>query len=641
MVHHALFAMTDLIAQQQESTAGLGDKVSLLCVSLGLPCYIFRRLLPSGLGATLFGGGVSFAVGWSAFHSDWQIADPVLRVALAIAAMSPFWLILALISRRTNSDAGAETPDGTRPALVSWALINGTAAAAAIFFTLIQATWPRLVAPGIQFEPLTRDGLPIFAALLAGVMIWRFGVRHPNQPATLLTLAALAVWWSSLLIPSATLADEIDARHRLPLQPGWWTWTFQLQAGFAIILCAAAAIQDVIYRRRRKRAWPDRLDDLLLPYSRWPGYTQVEAIIAGMVLILGVYQLIRAGGREWALPVTSAAFCIVTGAACLYMTYRRWSANTAGLGMSLISLAVVTIACAIASPFSPHDEFSEYADRMPVLFNAILFALLIMAWLWGWLAGVWDQQLHEGIPWTTTGRLIPYAKRTAFLLSAIALLVAYQMTLWPERAPSAGDDDGPYRLVLGTLAILLLGVQSAKTGRRRNSPAVATIAVAFGIAAILFVFLRLPASDMRGWILQNDPLVLAVAAIPVLLIAERLTKTPWRAFSAPLWFLALLFMPFRVLWELRPPMIQQPEPWVPAAALATLAVVYFIAGGREHRRALLLLGAVLLIAAGGDAYRTYRQQYRVTGVHHPGSPAVAPAQSCDIKTTPVRDGGRA
>jgi hypothetical protein len=284
------------------------------------------------------------------------------------------------------------------------------------------------------------------------------------------------------------------------------------------------------------------------------------------------------------------------------MTYRRWSGNTAGLGSALVTLAIVAMASAIAAPFYSASPWAEYVSRVPVLLNALLFPLWVAIGLWNWLSRLWDQQLLNGVPWTTAGRMIPIVRRTAFLLAAIAVLIAFQMALWPTRPIAVVPDNTTWRWICGIGAIALLLLQSIREARRRDSSAMATIAMAFFIAAAVFVFVRLHPSHQRGWLIQYDCVVLSAVALPILLAAELLQKSSWRAFSTPLWFLALLILPLRAMLELLSP-VRLPAEWVRPTTLAILAVVYGLAGRREHRRAFLVLGAVVLLAAVLELFR--------------------------------------
>jgi hypothetical protein len=251
-------------------------------------------------------------------------------------------------------------------------------------------------------------------------------IARLQQPALLLLLAAMAVWWSSLRVdPLAGLAPHAGTGAGV-FALRWWSWIFQLQLGLTAVLIVAAVLQDIRYRSRRRRAWPDRLDDLMELYSRWPFFIRMEAIIAAVVLVLGVYQIIQFAPPGWPLSIAGGLVCAAAGAVCVFMTYRRWSANTAGLGLSLLSLSAVFVSCAVTAVTVAPRDATEYAERIPTLFNAVLFALALMIAWWRWLANVWQQQLLGDIPWTTAGRMIPYNRHFRFFFQR----------LWPCCWPS-------------------------------------------------------------------------------------------------------------------------------------------------------------------------------------------------------------
>jgi hypothetical protein len=132
------------------------------------------------------------------------------------------------------------------------------------------------------------------------------------------------------------------------------------------------------------------------------------------------------------------------------------------------------------------------------LFNAMLLALAIMFVFWRWLAAVWDQQLLDGAAWTTAGRLIPYAKRAAYILAALAMLLAFQMALWPWMVPASADDNTAGRLASGLIALLLPAVVVGRSAIGSPSSSRAGLALLFVVAAGVFVFIRLPAGAFRG-----------------------------------------------------------------------------------------------------------------------------------------------
>lgn len=569
------------------------DRVVLGCVVLGIIAQIFQKRLPVGLGPSLFVAGVTLG-GALIVHDRFGGAQPAMYLALMFASVvcllcSGMGAATAL-GERSRRGAARHPPSDV---FFIWSLLAGFTAAGLIAYYLAVQTGQRLFSltreRGLAVPP---SGFLALAALLVAVLVWRLSQRRPHQPTMLLVIGALAAWWGAMLFPSVRGGRaETDWVAWLP---PWWSWVFQLMVGLAALIIVAAVIQDHRYRRRIASAWPDRLDELVEPYSRWPGYIQTEAMIAAALLIMGVYQLVRREAPSAAVFSGAAVVSLLAGYACLFMTYRRWSANTAGLGMALLTAAIVHGAAAITAKLLPDSLSAQYARRMPVLYNAILMALAVMAACWRWLAGVWDQQLLNGIAWTTTGRMIPYARRTAFFIMAIAALIAFQMAIWPQRIAEV-DDQSAGRIACGLGVLLLCALIAALAARQGGSLALAAMSLVFIVAAALFVFVRLPASSFRGWLVQYDPIVYSVVALPVLGLAELAPATRWRAFAVPMWFLALLLLPAAALAQLLGAPL--PEGWVKPLTLAILGAVYGIAGLREHRRAFLVLAGVLIVAS--------------------------------------------
>lgn len=581
------------------------DAPACAVILAGVLCQIFHKRLPQGLGTSLFVFTITLGLGMAVFGRDWPARDPLTLTAILGGALAALWAFFGKIATYgSQANAGQEIA-GSAEAFFSWSLVSGIATSVIITYVWLYAVGLRLLDPDhAADQQLDATGLFTIAAMLCAALLWTTAGKNPQQPALLLALAALLVAWSSLMIPMPSLGYTIPRQMRSSLQPSWWTWTFQLQIGLSLLLLFAALLQDTRYRHRRKNAWPDKLDDLIAPYSQWPVYPETEAVIASIVLLLGVYQIVRAGPTGWELRTANGVACLIAAVTCLYMAYRRWSGNTAELGIALLTTAVVSWGCSLSSAFEQSADI-EYADRIPILFNAILFSLWLLMGLWSWLAGFWKQQLNDGRAWTTTGRMIPYADRTAFMLIAIGALIAFQMALWPAQGMSTHADDSLARILCGAIAIALLALGALRRARRRNSTPVATLSVAIFVAMFIFVFLRLPVSPLRGWLIQYNGVVLSALALPTLLVAELIVTTTWRSFAAPLWFMALLVLPSRAMLALLSPE-RLPSEWVQPMTLAVLGALYGFAGSRERRRAFLVLAAVLLLAAGISVYRLYR-----------------------------------
>ncbi|MCZ6698363.1 MAG: hypothetical protein O7D94_05460 [Planctomycetota bacterium] len=608
-----------------------GDEVFAIAVfAVGILFYLLRRKLPAGLGVSLFVAATTVGVSVTAFKHNWPHASTAENRAFLASHISAGVCVLWALFGWAAGIGGdrREAGSGARSSatFLAWSLVTGIATVVLVAYFLIFEVWDRLLNPDQVFQRLAGDGLWDIAALLSATGLWMLSGRRPEQPVILLGLSAVFVCWTSLLIPAGLGAERALDRSVMPdFLPDWWSWTLHLQIGLATLLLLAAILQEFPYRRRVANAWPDRLDDLIAPYSKWPAFVQSEAVIAGVVLILGVYHVVSPVGAR---PVPSSAGFVAlaaSGTTCLFLAYRRWSMLTAELGIALLTVAMVTLFITLAAwltfdvavdPAVPYAR--EYVTRIPALFNAALFGLGAALALWHWLPRFWEQQLAaDGTPWTTAGRMIPSVRLATFLITALAVLIAFRMALWPRSVASVDADNTAGRLVAGVAALLFLAAVTARVARRTESAAYASLAIAFVVACTFFAFIRSPSSPERGWLTQHLAVVLAVSALPILALAETARDGAWRGFAAPLWLLALLVLPAYSLWLVVPserlpsglsiffPPGRPPAEWLRPLTLAVLGAVYGLAASREGRKAFLALAGALLLGSLASLYRTY------------------------------------
>jgi hypothetical protein len=575
-------------------------------VAAGLFALAIHRKLPPGLGPSLFVGAVSLAVG----VLGWNRSEPAIwnlfRTCRLSSALCLLWAILGWFTSRERAAGGEGQRWNVSETFFAWSLVVGIGAFVLTVYQLLALTWHRVLNP-IVTHPGEDAGLWDVAALLAATFFWVAARWRPVQATMLLVVSAMLVWWSGIAIGSAAATHATPAGQTFPLQPNWWTWVFQIQFGLTGLLVISAVFQDWRHRVRRRRAWPDRLDDLLEEYYRWPFFIESESMISAAILVIGVYLLVQIGDPSGPLALATGFSAFVAGVTCMFLTYRRWSSNTAGLGMSLLTLAAVQWGCAVTIGAGWAGPDREYADRIPPLFTTIILVLALMVAWWRWLAAVWDQQLLERTPWTTTGRMIRYVSRLCFFLTALAMLMAFQTALWPVLVFAGGDDATAGRFVSTLAAFAAFVILTTRLALRRSSNSSATMATAFVVAAFLFVFVRLPPAafeGLRGRILQYSAVVQSAMALPLLIVAESILKTAWRPFATPLWLMALLVLPVAAMLELLTPRAL-PAEWVRPATLAVLGGLYGFAGSREHRRAFLVLCGVLLLASLISLFRAY------------------------------------
>lgn len=564
---------------------------------IGCIFQLLNRRLPRGLGTSVFVACTSVAAGYFLWRWRGLSAGNLGDACHILVGLCAVWAAFGWFSVRAKADHSPRTESG-HSAFFAWALVTGVGAAVLIVNQLVRLTLLRVLNPWIvDHASLPASFAWDIGGLVLALLLWGASGSHHSQPTMLLIVAALAAWGSGLLIPLGDAAQS-------SLLPNWWDWVFQTQLALAAVLVLGAVTQDARYRARRRRAWPDSLDDLVEPYGRWPFYIQAESMIAVAVLMLAVYQLIQWESSGILHALATCLICLAAGATCSFMAYRRWSGITGALSLALLTVAGVWISYAVASAIPGGSMTGDYATRMPGLFNAMLFALTISIALWRWLAEVWRQQLLDGVAWTTAGRMIPLNRRVAFILTSLAMLIVFQMALWPVLIADSTDDNSVGRLIAGLLAIGMLTLLTGRVARRERSATHASLCVVFFLAAVIFLFVRMPPSPIRGWTIQYQAVVLSVLALPILTAAEALQGSRWTSFSTPLWWLSLLVLPAAALLNLLSPRAL-PAEWVKPMALAILGAVYAFAGNREHRRAFLVLGAALLVAAVTSLFHVY------------------------------------
>lgn len=578
------------------------DAVSYFLIAFGIACQALHRRLPGGLGTSILVGAVSLAAGLTVVSRE-ATAWTLYSACHITSTLCVLWAVMGWFSSLFKSEQAKEEKPHSSRVFFAWSLVTGVSGAVLVLNTLVGLTLSRVLNPSWLHagQPTGKEWWDIIALLIA-VLVWTLSGRRPQQPVMVLILSAMLVWWSGLMIPEAATRSGESSMFFERFRPAWWSWTLQLQVGLSCVVVTAALFQDLLYRNRQNRAWPDRLGELSAPYSRWPLFIQVEAMLAAAVLILSVYVIVRREPLGAEAASVGVAATTATGVVSMFMTYRRWSANTAALGISLLTAAAALFACLIGGFIGGASD--AYADRIPATFNAVLFALAIMFGFWRWMAAFWRQQLLGKEAWTTAGRLIPYARRAAFVIAALAMLTAFQMALWPEMVPTSGDDRSWGRLVSGVCAIGLIVLMASRAAIRDGSSSMATLSVAVAISGIAFIFVRIPPSALRGWFLQYHAVVFGGMVIPVLLAAESAVQSKARCFEKPLWILSMLLLPSAAIIALLSP-VALPAGWVRPATLAMVGAAYCLAGRREHRRAILILGVVLLIAAASSLQNAY------------------------------------
>lgn len=235
-------------------------------------------------------------------------------------------------------------------------------------------------------------------------------------------------------------------------------------AGMLIAAAALAAMASVLvpvlaHRRRRQRAWlssPQQLLEPMSPSTGWFALTLLAAVAtAGLA-------------AQWPQHPVTPVGSLAAALAVLGVFHLRgwWTAREAGL--LLVGLTVVTVALA----WLPGPNAGKG------LAGGAVAGLLFL-----WLARFWDQQLLDGQPWTTTGRLIPSCQRWATWAAAVVLIGAVYVAPAPRVFGIAW-----YWIALVALVGLTLRLLGLWRTQRRLD--VAGGAVATALTALLIVLDR-------------------------------------------------------------------------------------------------------------------------------------------------------
>ncbi len=478
----------------------------------------------------------------------------------------------------------AEAASSFEGAALGW----GVLAAVVIVLELAVAGLLRTGVVGPMDGPfrVSGQGLIDLVALIAAVCLSP-SARYRTTP--LLWLIVVAVGWSGLMIPARPAL-----RYAATSWPEWMPSTLWIFAGVSLALSGFVAIQGVLHQHRRKRAWPDHLEWLCEPHDPGPGFRPSAAALAMGLLPLGAYH---------AASFFVAAGAALAGGSSLQLARRQWHPNFAEVGMALVTLAVVSFAVACV-PDSVGG--ANLTTRMPLLLAAAIVGLAVMVFMWQWLPNVWDQQLHDGRAWTTTGRMIPLARRMGLIVAAFGVLAGSQLAFWPEIASVRDDSVG--RWVVGSLAYaVLLGalVLATRLSQRKHLAALSLL----GLAVVgVFAALRFPETRLEFWLLEHWPIMVACVA-PICLALSRLSdRGRWRPFTDLLEKMALVLVPavalagtvaasFHPVAPLRSKLIRYDPVTLRTWTWAILAVLYALHAGAPARRSLSLAAAVLLNGA--------------------------------------------
>lgn len=302
--------------------------------------------------------------------------------------------------------------------------------------------YPHIGTGAYGFAP---DGLWSLGFLFGACTIAQVWTGDRRLGTCQLWCATMAATWACLLPPALRSTATGGYEHTGN--------TLVLLAALSVLLALSVMITGWVERRGKRRGRES--DGAALSAPPWPGFSLSFAVIALAVILLVSYHLAvplpaARGGFRLAVLIAAGSAALAALASFL-MVFRTWSAPVADVAMALTSLCL----CGLATTAVPSQP-TALVERYPMVFNAMLFGLAGSTGLWTWLRAVWRRPHAAGQAGATTGRLIPHARRFAFLSATLALVIAAIMAVWPRWRVIATADDSVGRVIAGVSANLFL-----------------------------------------------------------------------------------------------------------------------------------------------------------------------------------------
>lgn len=407
--------------------------IGIATVIILLIALLARHRLPVGISSGLFVAGLSTALVVHYGAVGVVTERPLYRLAVTFAGLSLFWLIVVAWVERGAQPGDARLVAQQRQ---SRRMIGLHAAAGAGLL----AAGTLLAIPSAALALLGASPALIVCMLLAvtaGCYVHAPGPL-PRYAAT--ALVGLLIW---LTAPRA--ATEA--------QGGRLAWLV-LGGGAGLLgIVVATVLRDW---RRRITEWrrdPASLLDDPPPYRMTYGAVVVLAMGVGLLGVVVPRAIVTPLGL------------FLTSLAVLAIGHRRRSDGTGEVGMGLVLITIATL----PQGWLPGG-----------MLNAILGLALAGAYL-VWQGRFWEQQLDDGRPWTTAGRLIPYVRQLSIVAGAASATLT---VVWLWRSPSLARPSA-WIAVLTLLSLLLHGSMLIREARRHALPAAAMVGVLVWLAALV------------------------------------------------------------------------------------------------------------------------------------------------------------
>jgi hypothetical protein len=542
--------------------------------------------LPIGLVSSMLIISVCLAVMLICWNLQWPADNALALIAHTSAALCLGWgIVLQLTDRLGPRFSATRVGEDLASVIQTVQMLLGLVTTIICLYLAIMSVFTRIPSlPFFIYEPQMHviiwpgGSVDIVLVGLAVVLAWR---RTDNGVlmTCLLWLGVLASLWQSLQIPDVTIR-AINGLDRVI----WRDWVSPFALGASVTLGGLMCLAELRGHWRRVSAWPDRLDDLLLPPPAWSGFGYSAGIVAVIIMVLGCMMIVS--------PLTAVS-ALIAGTAMLALAHRRWEENYADAGLGLITLGAVSLLM-----LNVPERIANESEYFASIFSRALLGLAIMSLFWFWLAGVWEQQLDQGRAWTTAGRLIRPCRRVGFLIAATGALVSIHLAFWPKLPYVTAPDNSLGRWVWGIGPNLLLAAGTALVAIRVRRSTVAWLTVMTLCSTMAFTLLRVPNGRLYIAMMEYWPLAFTVAA-DLCLVAAALC---WRSgigkpFFEPLYLFGILLLPMIAISGASVLNTHAIPLWVDPATFGMLAGTYVLAAFIIGPRRLAILAAVCLLAA--------------------------------------------
>ena len=305
---------------------------------------------------------------------------------------------------------------------------------------------------------LERIWLVSLVMMVVATLLWFLsGKTHPGYRTTAVywLFCGIAMWMLVTLRPA-----DLTSNQMLPASGLVISAVSLLFVGLPIL----------VNHRQRNRAWPTRLDQLLVRYRPPSSLITSMTVLSLVVFFLAISHI---------TSLTSLAAALMMGLALLLVVDKSFRLEAAFSGMIHISLA---LACTVL-------VLSGGSSRsIPTLMNIAIIVLGCLSFHWMWLGGVWQQQVLEGKPLTTAARMIPLTKHAGVMLLGFGSLLLLKLALW-RKMPAVHDwDNSLDRLLLLGIAGLLILLVNYCVAVRLSSPILGYLLI-FNLAAFNLAYL--------------------------------------------------------------------------------------------------------------------------------------------------------